>query len=158
MKVRKRTIAGSILVVGVLIGSFLSGLIPGFGVGGNQDGNEANTRGDETLATLANLDTRTEILPTAATTGVSKDVLDVRVEDRSYSLRRVVDGKDVYEPATLDQIIELARATKGNDQGIRVRINRRPSARVVAWMTLQQELIKAGLSEHSVQLQEGLVD
>ncbi len=151
MKVRKRTIAGSILVVGVLIGSFLSGLIPGFGIGGR----EGDGRGDETLASL---DTSTEILPTAAATGVSKDVLDVRVEDRRYSLRRVVDGKDVYEPATLDQIIELARETKGNDQGIRVRINRRPSARVVAWMTLQQELIKAGLSEHSVQLQEGLVD
>ena len=157
MRVKKRTIAGGVLAVGILIGAFLSGWnIPGLGTGAPETGSEADDTPDEFA--LATLDAEVEIIPAPVPVPLTDDVVDVRIEDRSYWVRQLLAGKKVYQPAELDQIVEWAKKAKGDAQGIRVRISRRGSARVSTWETLQHELTQAGLSQSSVLLQEGLVD
>jgi hypothetical protein len=82
----------------------------------------------------------------------------VLIDERSYFLRRVVDGQEEYNRIELPELINLAKSTRGNEDGIRVRIFRRESSRASAENVLHEKLTEAGLPRQSIHLQEGFVE
>lgn len=151
-KPRKRTIVGGLVVVGIVIGAFLSGMLPGFGTGsGDGDGSKVSVSTSHPISSTLPIDERTEIV-SSETLPTDPDVLEVVVKDESYSIRTVVAGTEKLEPAELRRIVKLAKETDGNDDGIRVVILRDKSALFLTWKTLEEELTKAGLPPDSVEV------
>jgi hypothetical protein len=162
MRLKTRTIAGGLVVIGAVIGSLMSGLLPGLGPGsgigvqasasGDPDSGSPNTP-DEPQPEPATIDE-----PPAATVEVAAppSVLEVRVDQHDYL---VSDGSaDGFRTAQLDDVVKLAQSTTGNDDGIRVRIMRTKSARLVAWSTLHDALEKSGLARDSIRMPKQLID
>jgi hypothetical protein len=56
-------------------------------------------------------------------------------------------------PADLPRIVKLAQNTVGNDDGIRVVILLEPSARILTWKTLEEELARAGVLSESIEVE-----
>lgn len=149
---RKRTVVGGVLAVGIVIGAWLSGLLPGIGLG-------TGDKKDE----VASVSTSNHVLPPVAVDETIKavstesllvdpEVLEVVVREESYLIRVVANGTDRRVPADLQRILDLAQATTGNRDGIRVVILREPSARFLTWKALQEQLAAAGLDADSIEL------
>jgi len=175
MKMKKRTVATGIVGVGIVIGMMLNGLFPGFG-GRGSDGTDADdgavSSPKEDIAATNTLVTAT---PSATSSSLSKNpdannepsevnasdrptrVVHILIADRSYSIREIIDGQEKYHPVELSKIMEMAKEAKGNDEGIRVSIARKKSARTTAEIRLKEELAKIGIKEDAVIWQEKLV-
>jgi len=151
-RVRKRTIVGGLVAAGIVIGALMSGLLPGFGSGsGIGDGTQVAISATSSSSVVPP-DDNTDIISAPDRMPKEARVLVVVIKEESYFVRTVVDGNEKIEPADLDRIVELAKATSGNKDGIRVNILRDESARFLTWKTLQEELAKAGLPSDSVEL------
>lgn len=152
---RKLAAGGVILVgLGILIGTmtdFFRGLGPGGGAQVSLENSSSSKSGPRSDKDDAPHDSTTDGSMAAA-----GDVLHVIVDDQHYALREMVDGQSQYRPIDLAELIELAKETKGNADGIRVRIASRESARYTAEARLHDELIKAGLPEQSLFRQKEL--
>lgn len=159
MPVKKRTIAGGLLLVGAVLGTFMSGLLPGFGSG---NGIGAQTSGSNS-ATPATDEVPQEPAPVQGPTVAKVEsapppaVLDIRIANHDYYVADDESATGVRQ-VDLDEAVELAKATTGNDDGIRVRILRSESARLTAWTTLHDSLVKADLSLDSIRMPKDLVE
>lgn len=69
-------------------------------------------------------------------------VLDVYVKERSYEVKDPVSGAMLR--VLLPDVLLLAKRTTGDENGLRVRINRYRSAKVVGWSQLCSGLEAAG--------------
>lgn len=69
-------------------------------------------------------------------------VLDVYVKERSYEIKDPVSGAMLR--VLLPDVLLLAKRTTGDENGLRVRINRYRSAKVVGWSQLCSGLEAAG--------------
>jgi hypothetical protein len=159
MPLKKRTIAGGLLVIGAVLGTFMSGLLPGFGsgsgVGAQSPGNDStNTVRDDASPDPTPVE---EPVVSEVETSAPSAVLEIRIDNHDYF---VADDSSVtgVRKVDLDEAATLARATTGNDDGIRVRILRSQSARLTAWTTLHDSLIKAELSMDSIRMPKDLVE
>jgi hypothetical protein len=160
MPIKKRTIAGGLLLVGAVLGTFMSGLIPGFGSG---SGIRAQSAGDATRASQNVPDEKplenapAEVQAVAEVKVAPPVVLEIRIDNHDY----IVSDDDTatgVRKVDLDEVVKLAQATIGNDDGIRVRILRTGSARLTAWTTLHDSLVKAGLSLDSIRMPKDLIE
>jgi hypothetical protein len=161
MPLKKRTIAGGLLLVGAVLGTFMSGLLPGFGSG---TGIRAQSAGDDSTRAGQNLpDEKPQESAPVETSPITDAkvntpvVLEIRIDNHDYIVPD--DGSATgVRTVDLDEVVKLAQATTGNDDGIRVRILRTGSARLTAWTTLHDSLVKAGLSLDSIRMPKDLVE
>ncbi|NQV27394.1 MAG: hypothetical protein HQ518_23850 [Rhodopirellula sp.] len=164
MRPKTRTIAGGLVIVGVVLGSFMSGLLPGFGSGSGV-GAQISVSGDATSASKPKSDEEMPSEPAAmekpaiasVEPAAPPTVLETRVDNHDYLVPDNSDASGVRK-VDLDEVVKLAQATTGNDDGIRVRIIRSPSARLTAWITLHDALAKAGLAPDSIRMPKELVE
>tara|TARA_R110002072_G_scaffold287242_1_gene452653 strand:+ start:123023 stop:123502 length:480 start_codon:yes stop_codon:yes gene_type:complete len=159
MPVKKRTIAGGLLVVGAVFGAFVSGLLPGFGTG---SGIGVQSPGSDSTSTASN-NASPEPAPVEQPVTVNIEtaappaVLEIRIDNHDYFVRDDSSATGVRQ-VDLDEAVKLAQVTTGNDDGIRVRILRSQSARLSAWTSLHDSLISANLTQDSIRMPKELVE
>lgn len=165
MKV-KRKVAGGLVILGIVIATFFKGLFPGFG-SGSGDGEDsgptlvASTDSSQPPATTplaeeqpAQPEDTPEADEPAPETKAALETLDVLIDGHDYLVS--VRGKG-YTVVPLPAIMNVAKETSGNEDGIRVRILRKNSARVVAWSRLFEELEEVGIANDKVLMPKDLV-
>jgi hypothetical protein len=132
---------GAILILGIIMGMFMD--LPGLGSG------TIASKGKRTTATTAppetiSPDTEADDSPPTV------DLITVLIDDRSYSLVKKVGEETVFSPVELSSIVDQATKVSGNEDGIRVRILRRESARYMAETDLRKALADAGIENEAV--------
>lgn len=149
---RKRTIVTGILAVGIAIGAWLSGLLPGLGLGSGDDRDA--TVSVDTSNQVQSPQPVDETIKAVSTQAYIADpeVLEVVIRDESYLVRVIHNGTESQVPVNLQRIIELAQTATGNQDGIRVVVLREPSARFLTWKSLENELVAAGIPADSVDM------
>lgn len=159
---RKRAFAGITVVLGVVIATLLNGGLPGFGTrNGNadEDGSTAEVVASTEPESPAEAPpAQPDEEPKAEEKSENKPdikVLDILVDGHDYQIS--LRGKG-YTTFPLARIVETAKVTSGNEDGIRVRILRRDSARVVAWSRLYEALEDAGISKDAILMPHDLYD
>lgn len=174
---RKRTILGGTLAVGLVAGIYLSGKLPhmgsGFGLGtggdsviGRPDTSQVTVKaGDPTSKSQTREDHGSDAnaatkpsKPRAIEYTPPDDVLTIVVTDQRYAVWRKTRKGDGYFVGELEDMIQLALKAKPNDDGVRVRILRNKNARLVAWKTLQEELVQAGIPAESILFPKELIE
>ncbi len=172
---RKRTILGGTLAVGLAAGIYLSGKLPhmgsgiGLGTGGDSvvghpdTSNVAVKSGDRavkksTSAKVDHTDDGSSTKPHRTTEAPPDDVMTILVDDQHYAVWRKTRKGNGFFPGELEDIVQLALKAKPNDDGVRVRIVRSKNARLVAWKTLQEELVQAGVPAESIVLTKELIE
>ncbi|HEX6986297.1 MAG TPA: hypothetical protein VF170_13025 [Planctomycetaceae bacterium] len=80
-------------------------------------------------------------------------VVEVRVDDRDYLLKRGSGAGAEWVAAEPDAIAAYARQASGDETGVRVRIFRTPSARAAAEERLVEALRGVGLTDGEIDLQ-----
>jgi hypothetical protein len=164
---KKRTIATALIAGGVAVGVYVSGWLPKLGNGelglggGAPAPQEQHAAEPSPPAAAAKPQSPAESVDAPHESGAGPrefrpDVLHVLIDGRQYLVRKPADGGEEYQPATLDEVVELAQATPGDEDGIRVRINRRGSARATAEIALRDRFTAAGLPPESIREQVGL--
>lgn len=157
---KKRAFVGSVVVVAVVLTTFFTGIIPGFGRG--------NSSGEGTSPTPVQAETAGEESPAAASTevdppkpvppepaGPPPEVVQVVVENDRIGLQ-IADGR--YKVAGVSEIVELATKARGNEDGIKVRILRKRSAKIVTWSMLRSELENSGIASSAILIPKKLVE
>ncbi len=79
------------------------------------------------------------------------ELLEIRIEERSYSVRDARDENQPYQTVDLPQLIEQVRRTPGNADGVRVRIVRTAPARYTTETRLYEALERAGIPNDAIQ-------
>lgn len=156
---------GGVLVLGIILGQFF-GLTPGINTDSGPGESEATSESaDESQAILAS--SESDIVPILIAPEPKQDktrlelplqVLDILIEDRSYRIKSAVQPQNRYRPAEIEEIIQFAKQTSGDEDGIHIRVYRKGSARVTPESQLKEELKKAGLSQQMIDWKNHLVD
>jgi hypothetical protein len=139
-------------------GSDSSSQSPGPGTGGTRDPNQRREAIESKKELVSTPETLPEVQPAQSPEAVSPgapSLVTVAIDGSGYALS--TDGVR-FQPATLGQVIEVARDTTGNDQGVRVRVVRRKNAVNGARLDLFHELEAAGLRREAIQEMTGFVD
>lgn len=156
---KTRLVFGSLIAIGLVIGSLLSIFLPGFGIGSGESGGHtrATVSPDSTLAEVDRPATSRENESTDPESEPAK-VLDVLVDEHRYAIRISTDPEAEYQTMQLEEVIELAKQTPGNEDGIRVRVAFSKSSRPPREILLKEQLSKAGLEENAVLWLDELVE
>lgn len=161
---RKRLMA--VAAIGLLVaGAWLGNLFRGFGLGGTGTG-EGTTdapTGDVHVSLTSNESVPVVKPPTAAPATaegapVSDDVLTVLVDSDQYATQSGEDASAKFEPATLESIVELAKARKGDAHGLRVRLRFKRDSQSGATSDLYSALQAAGIPREQVIEATGYVE
>ncbi len=158
----KRKLVGGIAVIGVVVGAFLSGWIPGLGSGSGTGSGEST---DTPISISANPASQPTVPPAPAPAAdaakpaakkVTIETLDVYVDGRSYAVPIKTGGYRVVKTAT---VMRLAKATVGNDSGVRIRVLRTKDAQYTTWSRLVDELEKQlNMPADAISIPEELVE
>lgn len=81
---------------------------------------------------------------------IAGNVLTVLIDEHDYLMQIPGTTDAVYRRSELQRLIELAKRTKGDTNGIRVRILRRESARASAENQIKADLLHAGLTADAI--------
>jgi hypothetical protein len=156
---------GGVLILGIILGQFF-GLTPGINTDSGPGESEQTTESaDESQSIMAS--SESDIVPVLIEPEPKKNksqlevplrVLDILIEDRSYLIKSATQPEDSYQPAEIDKIIQFAKQTSGDEDGIRIRVYRKGSARVIPESQLKDALKKAGLSQQTIDWKIHLVD
>jgi hypothetical protein len=135
-------ISSGLVLLGVVAGTFLGNWLPKF------DG------GDGVIPVQGSKPDLNEKEPPPAeadpqtTPANPRSDLQITIKDRGYWIAAEADG--TLQEITLEQVVELATATTGDENGIRVRVIRAPSARARAEENLEQALLDAKIPRDSI--------
>lgn len=165
---KKRKVALGLVVAGAVLGVFLSGRFPGFpgsattarslekaGPSKPEAGAVAKAPNAQPASAAAAPESAPAPTPKKPSAPPPKKLL-VRVDEYNY---QVTDAAAIaWREANLRDILLLAKRTTGDEDGLRVRILRRKSARYTAWARLYAELETAGLPSDSISMPKELVD
>jgi len=156
------------MVVGaVILATFFSGVIPGLGGSGDSgDGQPAvqvgvtepsglAAAGDGQKPEDAGSPEDGTAAPSESADDPPPELIEVVVERDIYGLQQP-DGR--YRVVPISEVLEAARRATGNEDGIKVRIRRKASAKVVAWSTLESELQDSGISPSAILIPKKLID
>ena len=69
---------------------------------------------------------------------------------------QIADGR--YKVAAVSEVVETALKATGNEDGIKVRILRKASAKVVTWSMLRSELENSGIASSAILIPKKLRD
>jgi hypothetical protein len=140
---------GVVLIAGIAAGVYLGDFMKGPGWGGSKKGtgNSTGTGKDGTVEKKAEVD-KTEAAPekVAAAPLPQTPVVKIVIADRSYFLR----SAEGDQPIELDQVVELANAAQGDEDGIKIRIYRKLSSYSSAEVALQDALVAAGVDDKQI--------
>jgi hypothetical protein len=145
---RKRNFLGAALLAGVGLGVYLGKFNFGWG-GGNQLG--IGSGGAETQVTTA----AGNIKPLEPTKEKEElpisvpDVVRILIDERQYYLRSDNSG-DQDVPIELPKLMRLIEQAPGDNDGLRLRVYLKATARASAEENLKTALKEAGISEASV--------
>jgi hypothetical protein len=161
---RKRLMA--VAAVGLLIaGAWLGNFFKGLGLGGSGTGDgAADAPSADVQASLGNSETLPAVTSAdaAPSTGegepVADEVLTVLVDSDQYATQSGADTAARFEPATLESIVELAKARKGDAHGIRVRLRFKRNSQSGATSDLYTALQSAGIPREQVIESTGFVE
>jgi len=153
---------GGVLILGIILGQFF-GLTPGINTGSGE-GEEKTAPTEDSSAILASTDS--DMVPVLiqpepkqkSLAELPLKVLDILIDDRSYLIKASSQSQDRYRPAEIKEVIQLAKRTTGDEDGIRVRVYRKGSARVIPESLLKDELKQAGFAPQMVDWKIHLVD
>ena len=81
---------------------------------------------------------------------LADDVLVVLIDEHDYLIRIADETPTDYRPIELDRLVEVATQATGDTNGIRVRIQKKTTARASAEHTLRLELEQAGIRQDAV--------
>ncbi len=145
---RKRNFLGAVLLAGVGLGVYLGKFNFGWG-GGNQFG--IGTSGSETQVTTSAGNIK-PLEPTKVKEELPipvPKVVRILIDERQYYLRSEnIDGQDT--PIELPKLMRLIEQAPGDDDGLRVRVYLKATARASAEENLKIALKEAGINEASV--------
>ena len=88
---------------------------------------------------------------------VSSGVLSVLIDERRFFIRITEQPEPRYRSSDLTDLVQLARKTDGDGNGIRVQILRRETARPSAEQDLITALQSAGVSRDSIIMPEQII-
>lgn len=132
---------GAAVVVAFLIGMYTG--IPGFGGGSGAQGNAAITSSGSGGGPIEATDDLTE-------TGLEDNVLTVLIDESKFSVLTKRDGAEKYSPATMEQVVSLAKTAEGDQTGVRVKVLRRESAWASAEEELKSSLVSGGIPASAI--------
>jgi len=160
-----RNIMGAVLVAGIAAGVYLGDLWKGFGGGsfglgiggsswsgtGNENGDKitrkTNPAGVESTEGTEESTEDTSSKPKMAAKALpAPDVLKVVIADRSYFIR----SPEGDQASDLSEVVAMAKAAPGDQDGIRVRVYRKATSRPAVEIALNDALIASGLTEEQI--------
>ncbi|MSR56370.1 MAG: hypothetical protein EXS05_01695 [Planctomycetaceae bacterium] len=148
----KRTWLGIAVAAGVLVGVNFPEFWKGFGGGGaNPLGVGSSGANDPDISeTAAKIPTVSPVKQTKVSdepgSGRVPVAIKVVIAERSFSL----SSNEGERPIDVAEVVELVKRTRGDADGIRLRIYRKPSSRPSAETALQNALTEAGIGEDAV--------
>lgn len=153
---------GGVLILGMVLGQFF-GLTPGIN-SGSGDGEEKPASTDDSRAIMAS--TESDIVPILiqpepkhkSLDELPLKVLDILIDNRSYLIKASSQPQERYRSADIKEVIQQAKRATGDEDGIRIRVYRKGSARVIPESLLKDELKNAGLAPQMVDWKNHLVD
>jgi hypothetical protein len=151
---KKRTIAGGLVVGAVVFSLFNLDMFPGIGTS-NGDNNSDST------------DVDTSNTQVSADPQNTSNVTDDDAEDKPKKPEHVPETKTVellvhangigiggtngkYRGGSLEEAVALAKKATGNEDGIKVRIMRDVEGRLALWSRLEEELHLAGIRSDEI--------
>lgn len=146
---RKRNILGVVLIAGIWLGAYLGkwglGLGDGFGLGtGGQawvpSGSNSSSSEDADRTPADKEQSESPSLPSSA------KFVKVMIDDREFLL---VNGTK-EEPITLERLMELVKQVPGDDDGIRLRIYEKSTARMSSEESLKEAIEREKIPETAV--------
>lgn len=142
-----RNVLGAVLVAGIATGIYVGKFWKGFG-GGSSLGvgvgdPQANSQGTDAGTESPESKTPDRPEPESPPPADVPRIVRVVIDDQSYFVRN--EGGD--EPIDLKQIVALARAAAGDEDGIRIRIYRKFSSRTSAELALSTALAEGGIKD-----------
>jgi hypothetical protein len=151
-----RNIAGGALVLGVIAGVWLSQYLPGLGTGNGVGIGQSGLEGTAVSVSgnaggkLAGPELG-EGVPAASTTPTGSAIparrpLLVVIREHQYFLQQG-EGEAMI---TLSSLIEAIAEHPGDEDGLKIRIERSDTARVTAELSLTEALEKAGIAKSAV--------
>lgn len=140
---------GAILLLGILMGMFMDP--PGLGSG------TMVMKGSESAPPVAS-DEPLQDVETVDNSLYIAGFITVLIDDRSYAFVKKVDDELVFEAAELPAIVEQATKAPGNEDGIQVRVLRRPSARYSAETNLRMALADGGIAREAIYMSKAFVE
>ena len=161
---RTRTLVTGLIGVGVGIGWLINQYIPDFGSGGIGFGpggadTAVTTTADSAAGQSPAIVSTPEAVPetppeTLGGPGNTAPVVYVLLDGRDFFIRTKGGEKPEYRRASLGEILAAAHAAKGDEDGLRVRIARKQSARATTEQQLRAGLQQAGFSPEAIRWDE----
>ena len=159
---KRAPVLGGIAILAIVLTTFSTGVIPGFGTGSGQgDGTMqvVQSEADDGAVQPANPETPTsEETPKPVPpkpVAAPAEVVQIVVEGDEFRLKH---SDDIYRVALISRIVKDALSATGNEDGIKVRILRKKNAKYVAWSTLENELEKSGIKASEILIPKRLVE
>lgn len=166
---KTRNIVAILVLTGIGIGALLNAVLPDFtvnwGLGGGPETTKPTTSTPEATTettTVTTTETTTEP-PNQAPIEAGEQSEPVKtvfvlIDGRNYLLRRGPQGQAAFKPAELDEVVLAAEQATGDDNGIRVRVEQKSSARDTAERALREKLDAANVSGDAVLWKDRPVD
>jgi hypothetical protein len=160
-KFTRAATGGVIIVVALLALLFMQGL--GTGDGESSDaGSSANDSevlvSADTGEVMLTADQQSGGLTDNEQAALSGKTLIVLIDEHDYRVQVSGDAPDAWQPIELSRLVEVARHATGDSNGIRVRIQKRVTARASAEQKILLELEKVGIGEDAIFESSELVD
>lgn len=133
---------GAAVVIAFLLGMYTG--IPGFGGGDGPSGEGGAAKGDTSAAGPITAD------DTMTKSGLEDEVVTVLIDGHKFAVLTKVAGESKYQPVPMDKVVSLAKLAKGDDSGVRVKVQRRETARMSAQEELRASLLNAGIPTSAV--------
>ena len=159
--VTRAATGGIAAVIAVLLLMFMNGF------GGGDGDSDSDTGGDNLIVST---DTQNDAgdkdqkgdegdaggLAVAEQQALEDGVLEILIDETEYFL--VLPGEEpIYRPSGVADLVVLAKQTRGDSNGIRVKILRRETSRTQAEVELKQALADAGVGEDAVYMPSELL-
>ena len=159
--VTRAATGGIAAVIAVLLLMFMNGF------GGGDGDSDSDTGGDNLIVST---DTQKDAgdkdqkggegdaggLAVAEQQALEDGVLEILIDETEYFL--VLPGEEpIYRPSGVADLVALAKQTRGDSNGIRVKILRRETSRTQAEVALKQALADAGVGEDAVYMPSELL-
>lgn len=141
---------GAIFIVALLAILFVQG--PRTGDGESSDSGNSSSD-SELLASgevVLGADQQTGGLTDNEQAALSGKTLIILIDEHDYRMQVSGDGPDAWQPIELTRLTEVARHATGDSNGIRVRIQKRVTARASAEQKILLELEKVGIGKDAI--------
>ena len=151
---KKRTVAGGVIVGAMILGMYLANLWKGPGLGGNNSGTDV-----EVTEAVDETDVQSSMQPPVQpveSTGKDLPYVTVVIHGDSY---RITDGEnpETGMDVSLDTVISRVSKVAGTAEGIRLRIMLDRTAQEGARSDLYAALEKSGVSSDAIQELSGFI-